>query len=231
MSEATDEITHIAFILDGNRRWAKSKGLPTFEGHRKGYNQLKDISRACFDKDIKYVTAFIFSTENWNRSEEEVSYLMDLALKMFKRDLKEIDKDNIRIKVLGFKDRIKPAIVKAIAEAEELTKANTGGQLNICFNYGGQAEITQAVRQIVESGMEAKEITEETIKQNLFTADVPAPDLIVRTSGEQRLSNFLLWDSAYAELMFVPETWPDFNLESLDKVLNDFANRSRRFGK
>lgn len=231
MSAASTTPNHVAFILDGNRRWAKAKGLPTLEGHRKGYEQLKDIARECFDRGIKYVTAFIFSTENWNREETEVNYLMDLALRMFKRDMKEINKDNIRVRVFGFRDKIKPSIVKAISEAEELTKNNTGGQLNICFNYGGQQEITRAVTEIVKEGIDAEQITPEVVKAHLFTAEIPAPDVIVRTSGEQRLSNFLLWDSAYAELMFVPEPWPDFSKQSLDKVLAEYANRQRRFGK
>lgn len=220
--------THLGLILDGNRRWAKSQGLSSLEGHRRGYDNLKDLSRAAFDRGVKYVSAYIFSTENWNRSAEEVNYLMTLALRMVKRDLKELHKDNIRVRWLGSENKVGEKLLKALREAEETTKNNTGGQLCLCFNYGGQTEIAAAAEKLRGSN---QPITIEAITSQLYAANVPPVDFLIRTSGEQRLSNFMLWRAAYAELYFVTKHWPAFTEEDLDEALAEFASRQRRFGK
>lgn len=222
--------THIGFILDGNRRWAKAQGLPKLEGHRRGYDNLKSIAEACLDRGIKVVSAYIFSTENWQREESEVSYLMDLALKIFTRDLQEFDDKGFRIIISGVREKLSDKLLQAIDESMERTRNNTKGILNLCFNYGGQLEITEAVKKIVAAGTAADQITTDTIRDNLFAPELPPVDFIVRTSGEQRLSNFLLWDSAYAELCFVSTPWPAFSAAELDEVLADYQTRQRRFG-
>ena len=221
---------HIAFIPDGNRRWAKHDGLPSLEGHKAGMDVLDGIARAAFDRGVKYISAYAFSTENWKRTEEEVSYLMALYLRYAKTQLKKAMADNIRICVSGSRDQLNPKLRSTIIELEEKTHANTSGTINICLNYGGHEEIVTAVRKIITEGTMSDDVTEELIKAHLYTADIPAPDLIVRTSGEQRLSNFLLWDSAYSELAFVDKNWPDFDESELDKVLDEYAQRQRRFG-
>lgn len=224
-------INHIGFILDGNRRWAKERGKPAFEGHMAGYKNLKKIAQACHDKGIKYFSCYVFSTENWNRSKEEVSKLMQLTLKVLLRDAKELNKNNVCLRIIGSREHLDMKIVKTIEAAEKLTQNNTGGTLLACFNYGGQEEIASAVKKIVNSNISAEQISPELIKSNLYTHDCPPPDLIVRTSGERRLSNFLLWDSAYSELEFVDKYWPDFNESDLDIVITNFNQRNRRYGK
>jgi len=223
-------LNHIAFILDGNRRWAKEQGLTTLEGHKAGYKNLKVIAEHCFDQGIKYFTCYLFSTENWQRSSEEVGYLMNLALRVVLRDAKELNEKNVKLKIIGSRDNLDKKLVEAIEKAEKLTENNTAGVFSACFNYGGHQEIVKATKEIVESGVASSEIDEEMIKNHLYTKDIPAPDLIVRTSGEQRLSNFLLWDSAYSELLFIKKFWPDFTKSDLDQVSADFHSRSRRFG-
>ncbi len=234
MSAAADNSRapqHLGIILDGNRRWAVQHGLNKFEGHRKGYENLKTIARLAFDRGVTHLSAYVFSTENWDREKAEVSYLMDLAYKVFTQDLRELHKEGVRIRFIGSKDRVSKKILKAIAETEVLTAQNTKANLNLCFNYGGHDEIAYAARQIAREGVSPDDITPQLIKSHLYTAELPPADIIVRTSGEQRLSNFLLWDSAYAELIFVPEMWPEFNEASLDGVLSEYAQRQRRFGK
>lgn len=223
--------THIGFILDGNRRWAQENGLPKLAGHKKGYDNLKKIAQECFDRGIRVVSAYIFSTENWNREKSEVDYLMDLALKLFKRDLRELSEKNIRVVVSGSRDRLSDKLITAIDSAETDTANNTGGIINICFNYGGQTEIVDAFKKILRSGAKEPDITTDTIRQNLYHPELPPVDYIVRTSGEQRLSNFLLWESAYAELEFISVHWPAFSNKDLDSVLADYQERTRRFGK
>jgi undecaprenyl diphosphate synthase len=229
MTEAIPE--HLAFILDGNRRWAKQRGLPTLLGHQKGYRVLKKIVDASFERGVKYVSAFVFSTENWSRASEEVDYLMDLALRIFTKDLKETHEKGIRICWFGIKDKLSQKHINAIAEAEELTKNNTAGTLCICFNYGGKQEIIDATKKIVASGISVDEITDEDVEKNLYHPEVPAVDLMVRTSNEHRISNFLLWRLAYSEFLFIKKHWPSFGVKDLDKVLEEYASRSRRFGK
>lgn len=227
----TIPLTHIAFILDGNRRWAAREGLSSLEGHQAGYKNLKAIAQACFDKGIKYFSCYLFSTENWQRSQEEVGYLMNLALRVVLKDAQELHEKNVCLKIIGARSGLDKKLIAAIEKAEALTAGNTAGTLAACFNYGGQQEIVAATQEIVKSGVDPGKITEETIKEHLFTRDIPAPDLIVRTSGEQRLSNFLLWDSAYSELSFVKKFWPEFTAEDLEAVLADFTARVRRYGE
>ena len=222
---------HIGFILDGNRRWATENGLPKLVGHKKGYENLKTIADKCFERGIEVVSAYIFSTENWNRELEEVNYLMDLALKIFTKDLNELIEKGIRVVFSGRRERLDQKILDAIDNTVEKTKQNKKGTINICFNYGGQFEIADAFKKIMHSEMDASKITPEIIRENLYHPELPAVDYIVRTSGEKRLSNFLLWDSAYAELEFVDTHWPAFSESDLDDVLGEFSNRMRRFGK
>lgn len=221
---------HLGLILDGNRRWAREHGLPTLEGHRKGYENLKTIARAAFDRGVQYVSAYIFSTENWSRSQEEVDYLMNLAMKIATKDAKKLIKENIKIVVLGIEDKVPPKLVKTWRETEAASKNNTGGTLAICFNYGGQLEITDAVKNIISAGTTADEVTTDLITQNLYHPEVPPIDLMIRTSGEQRISNFMLWRMAYAEMYFAQVHWPAFDVVQLDEALAEFACRNRRFG-
>lgn len=223
-------LKHIGFILDGNRRWAKQHGLKTIEGHMAGYKNLKKIAESCWDRGISYMSCYLFSTENWQRSNEEVGYLMSLTLRVILKDAQELHSKNVRLKIIGSREKLDKKLIKSIEKAEELTKNNTAGTFIGCFNYGGRSEIVDAVRDIVSQGTKPDEIGEEMIKKHLYTADIPEPDLIVRTSGEKRLSNFLLWDSAYSELAFVDKLWPDFSESDLDSVLSDYTSRKRRFG-
>ena len=232
MSEQTINLPkHVGYIVDGNRRWAKKHGLPTYEGHLAGYNAIQDVARATFDSGVEYMSAYIFSTENWKRSENEVKALMGLVLKLFTSDLHIFNEENIRLRVLGSKDMVNERIKKAIVEAEEATKNNTRGTLALCFNYGGQLEIAEAVKKFVQAGGDASSITVEDIASNLYVPDIPPVDLIIRTSGEQRLSNFMLYRAAYSELMFVTKPWPDITKEDVKKALHEYNNRGRRFGK
>lgn len=223
--------THIGYIVDGNRRWARKHGLPTYEGHLAGYNAIQDIARATIDAGVKYVSAYVFSTENWKRSEDEVSKLMGLVLRLLKSDLHIFQENDVRLRILGSRENISDKILKAIDEAEEATKDNKRGTLALCFNYGGQLEIADAVKKIVQSGAAADDITPELIEQNLYAADIPPCDLIVRTSGEKRLSNFMLWRSAYSELMFLDKNWPDMTKQDVTDILEEYKNRERRIGK
>ena len=220
---------HLGIILDGNRRWAKDRGLPQMKGHQKGYDNLKTIVKAAFDRGIGFVSAYVFSTENWNRSKQEVSYLMDLAMKIATSEVEELHKENIRVRFLGTKDRLSLKLIEAIEKAEAKTKDNTRGTVALCFNYGGQQEVADAVNRVLKSGN--KTVTANQIEDNLYAPDVPAVDFIIRTSGEQRISNFMLWRAAYSELKFVDKHWPDFSEADLDEALADYAGRKRRFGR
>lgn len=230
MSETNILPTHLGLILDGNRRWAREQGLPTLEGHRLGYDNLRTIATAAFDKGIKYISAFVFSTENWNRSKEEVDYLMKLLLWVAKNEVKTFDKKNIRIKFLGSKDRLSAEIIAAIDDAEEKTRNNTSATFALCLNYGGTQEICDAVKQIINSGKATDEITPQLIEKNQYAPEIPALDFVIRTSGEQRISNFMLWRMAYAELYFAKPAWPAFTVKDLDLALDDYSKRDRRHG-
>lgn len=221
---------HLGLILDGNRRWAKARGLPTLEGHRQGAETFKTISLAAFDRGVKVVSAYVFSTENWSRTEEEVGYLMKLVIKAVERHLKVFHKAGIKIVLLGRREGLEDAVLKAIERAELQTKDNTRGTLALCFNYGGREELVDAVKSVVSDGLKPEEITADTIQQHLYHPEVPDIDLLIRTSGEHRTSGFMFYRSEYAELYFTDTMWPDFDEAALDKALNDYARRQRRFG-
>ncbi len=232
MSQSNDTTlpTHLGLILDGNRRWAKAQGIPQLEGHRKGYENLKTIAKAAIKMGIPYVTAYVFSTENWNRSKHEVDYLMKLLLWVAKNEVKELDKENVRVRFLGSKSGLREDIVRAIEAAEEKTKHNKRGTLSFCLNYGGQQEIVDAVKRIIASGISAQQVTADVVAAHLYAPDVPPLDLVIRTSGEHRISNFMLWRSSYAELYFHEKHWPAFGVEDLETALAEYAKRHRRFG-
>lgn len=221
---------HIGYIVDGNRRWAKKHGLPAYEGHLAGYNAVQDVAKATLDAGVKYMSAYIFSTENWKRSQDEVGKLMGLVLKMLTADLPIFDKHGIKLKVLGAREGVSDRILKAIDDAEARTANNKAGTLALCFNYGGQQEVVDAVKKIVQSGASADEVTKELIESNLYVPEIPPVDLIVRTSGEQRLSNFMLWRAAYSELMFIDKMFPDMTKEDVTDIIKEYNKRSRRFG-
>lgn len=222
--------THVGYIVDGNRRWAKKHGLPAYEGHLAGYNAIKDIAVATHEAGVKYISAYIFSTENWKRSADEVKKLMGLVLKLLTTDLPEFKKRNVRLRIIGSREGVSEKILKAIDNAEAETVHNTGGELVICFNYGGQLEIADAVKKIVQAGVPADEITSEVIAQHIYAPDVPPIDLIVRTSGEQRISNFMLWRAAYSELLFIDKPWPEMTKDDVATIMKEYAQRQRRFG-
>lgn len=221
---------HIGYIVDGNRRWAKNRGLTTAQGHLAGYNVISDIAKASFDAGVEYVSAYIFSTENWKRSQAEVGNLMALVMRLFTTDLIKLKNDNIKLRILGSRDRLDKKIIKAIDRAEVETASNTGGTLALCFNYGGHQEIVDAVKKIVQSGIPAENIDTTVIGQNLYGPEIPPVDLVVRTSGEQRISNFMLWRVAYSEMMFIDKFWPDMTKQDVSDIIEEYNNRSRRFG-
>lgn len=221
---------HVGFIIDGNRRWARAHGLPVYEGHLAGYNALKDIAIETLAQGADYVSGYIFSTENWKRSADEVRNLMSLVLKLVTSDLPEFQAHNIQIRVIGSREGVQAKLLKAIDKAEAETAENTGGELLLCFNYGGRLEITDAVKKIVQSGIEADDISEELIAKNLYAPEAPPLDVVVRTSGEQRLSNFMLWRSAYSEFIFLEKNWPDMTKDDVTSIMEEYARRHRRFG-
>ena len=228
MSEQKDKVpNHIGYIMDGNRRWAKGHGIPSYEGHLAGYNRVKEITKASVETGVKYISFYAFSTENWDRTEKEVSYLMKLMMRMLTSDLEEVVGENVRIIVAGTDERLDKKIVQAARAAEEKTANNTRATVLLCFNYGGQKEIVEAVKKLVKSG---EEINEEGISNHLYAPDVPPCDVVVRTSGEQRLSNFMLWRVAYSELIFVEKHWPDMTAEDVKKVITEYNRRGRRYG-
>jgi undecaprenyl diphosphate synthase len=220
---------HIAIIMDGNRRWAKNKGLAPLMGHKKGYERFKEIADYCIEIGIRHLTVYAFSTENWKRSEDEVKGLMDLLRFGIKTEQKRLASKDFQIKVIGRKSDLPQDIQEAIYEVEKNTAGNTSGVLNIAISYGGKAEVVDAVNEALKAG--ATEITENIITENLYTLGQPDPDLIIRTGGEHRLSNFLLWQSSYAELYFTDTLWPDFSPEELDKAIEFFVKIKRNFGK
>ena len=226
-----DELRHIAFIFDGNRRWARERGLPMLEGHRRGYERVKDLADWCLARGIEHMSGWAFSTDNWKRSKKEVGHLMDLALRMLTKDLKEFDKRDLRLKVIGRREDLSPKLQKAIEAAEAATAGNTRGQFNLCFNYGGHAEIIEGVKKCLQEGIKPEDLTEELFASKLWTAGIPEPDLIIRTSGEQRTSGFLSWSGAYADLYFSDLYWPDFSEEELDRAIEWYKERERRHGK
>ncbi|HTK59625.1 MAG TPA: polyprenyl diphosphate synthase [Candidatus Baltobacteraceae bacterium] len=221
---------HLAIIPDGNRRWAKARGLPALEGHRRGYENIKRVGSLCLERGIEQMTFFAFSTENWQRGQDEVSYLMDLIRTALEKDVDFYLKEGVRLRVIGRRQGLSDKLVAAIDAAERRTAGGARGQLNICLNYGGRAEIVEAVRAIMKDGTPPEAVDEELISKRVWTAGIPDPDLIIRTSGERRLSGFMTWSGIYSELMFVEPFWPDFGAEALDAALAEYARRERRFG-
>lgn len=217
--------------MDGNRRWAKEKNLPSAMGHKKGVDSLKNILRACNDFSIKYLTVYAFSTENWNRKKEEVEFLMNLVAVTLTNELAEMHKENVQIHFIGDLTKLSDKLQKILANAVETTKNNTGVVLQIALNYGSRDEIVHAVQKIVESGVKSGKINEQLISENLYTAGVPDPDILIRTGGEQRISNYLLWQIAYSEIIIRSEFWPDFDKNSLKDSILEFGKRQRRYGK
>lgn len=223
------KINHIAIIMDGNRRWAKERNMPSAFGHKKGVDSLKTIMRAFDEFGIKYLTVYAFSTENWNRKPEEVNFLMDLLGQTLKNELKEMDENNVVISFIGDISKLSGNLQVILKNAVEQTKDNTGVHLQIAFNYGSRAEIVHAIQEIVNNG--EKEINEEVISKYLYTKGIPDPDILIRTGGEMRISNYLLWQIAYSEIIVRKEYWPDFNRESLIECIEEYKSRNRRFGK
>lgn len=217
---------HIGIIMDGNRRWAKEKKKKTIEGHLAGANRIISLAKYIFDKEVKYLSIYAFSTENFNRSAEEVSYLMGLIIKFFNERVNELHDYNIKIVVSGLRDNLSKEVLKCIDNVVDLTKDNTGGVLNVCLNYGGRREIVDAVNKIKEANVS---ITEETFGKYLYN-DLPDLDYVIRTSGEERISNFMLWQISYAEFYFPKVYFPDFDEKEFDKALEIYNNRNRRFG-
>jgi undecaprenyl diphosphate synthase len=226
--------THIAIIMDGNGRWAKARGLPRTAGHRAGVEALRETVRAAGDMRIPWLTVYAFSSENWARPKAEVSDLMGLLKLFIRRDLAELHRNGVRVLVIGDRENLAPDIKALLDEAESLTKANTDMNLAIAFNYGARDEIARAARKLAQAAREGsiapEEITPESFEAFLDTAAMPDPDLVIRTSGEQRLSNFLLWQAAYSELVFMPCYWPDFDRRKLAEAIEIYSARDRRFG-
>lgn len=226
----SDVPRHIGFILDGNRRWSKKHGLPTYEGHLAGYNALKDVIEATVNAGVEYISLYAFSTENWKRSEEEVSGLMRLIRRLFKTDLKQLQQEGLHLVVLGGRDEVPSDVLGMIDKAEAVSADNTRATLAMCFNYGGQQEIVRATQRAIEAGVNPDELDVESYRQFLDHPEVPDCDLIVRTSGEQRLSNFMLWRSAYSEFIFIDKYWPEMTPDDVTTILKEYAERERRHG-
>lgn len=234
MSDLTDNAPqvprHIGYILDGNRRWAKKHGLPTYEGHLAGYNSLKDVIEATADAGVEYISFYTFSAENWNRAESEIRGIMRLIRRLFKTDIKQLVKEDFRLVVLGDRDGLPDDICQMIDKAEEESRHGTRATLAMCFNYGGQQEIISAVKRVLASDLDDEALVNKNFIQFLDHPEVPDCDLIVRTSGEQRLSNFMLWRAAYSEFLFLDKLWPEMTKSDVDDILEEYSKRKRRFG-
>jgi undecaprenyl diphosphate synthase len=222
---------HVAMIMDGNGRWASARGLPRLAGHRAGTENLRAIITASVELGIQYLTIYAFSTENWGRPEDEVSGLMFILADVIDRELAELHEQGVQLRHIGRLERLDPVLRQKVVNAVEKTKNNDRLILSVAFNYGGRDEIICAIREMVTDGIKPEDICEEVLARYLFTAGVPDPDLIIRTSGEMRLSNFLIWQAAYAEWYVTPTLWPDFGKEELSKAIADFAMRDRRYGR
>ncbi len=224
-------VRHIAIIMDGNGRWATQRHLPRLAGHKAGVNALRRVVELAADEHIEMLSVYAFSTENWGRPRAEVDGLMRLFWETIRSDLEKLHRDGVRLRHLGRLYDLSPDIQKAVNDSIELTRNNTRIGLNVCFNYGGRAEIVDAIRQIIADGRQPEMITEELIASYLYTRDLPDPDMIIRTAGEMRVSNFLLWQTAYSEYYSTPTLWPDFGREDLLKALESYRQRQRRFGR
>jgi undecaprenyl diphosphate synthase len=226
---------HVALIMDGNGRWAAQRSLPRFEGHRRGVEALRRAVHAAIEAKVQYLTVYSFSVENWSRPHEEVQGLLDLLHCFIRDDLVELNANNVRVRVIGRRKDLAADVASLLHDAEEMTKENTRLTLLVAFNYGARQEIVAAARSLAEAvlagKLELNEIDVDAIASRLQTADIPDPDLIIRTSGEQRLSNFLLWQAAYAEFVFLPINWPDFDKAAFEAAIKDYGCRDRRFGR
>lgn len=235
MTKENNKLEHLAIIMDGNGRWAARRGLPRSMGHRKGAEVVKEITRAAGELGIKYLTLYAFSTENWNRSEDEVKTLMGLLRDYLQSDLKEVQENNIRIRFIGEREMLDADIVRKMAEIEADTLRNTGMTLCIALSYGSRQEIVNAVKKtaalVKEGDISLNDVDVKLFSDMLYTKDMPDPDLVIRTSGEQRISNYLLWQIAYAEFFFTDVLWPDFNKKLLEDIIKNFNMRERRYGK
>lgn len=222
---------HVAMIMDGNGRWALQRGLPRLAGHKAGTENLRRVIRASVEFGVKYLTIYAFSTENWGRPPEEVKGLMYILEDVIDRELNELNKEGVQLRHIGRLERLAPSLQEKVLDAIEATKNNDRLVLNIAFNYGGRDEIVQAIQKMMKDGVAPENVTDEMVGRYLYTAGVPDPDLIIRTSGELRVSNFLIWQAAYSEWYITPTYWPDFDREEYRQALESFAHRDRRFGK
>ena len=220
--------THVAIVMDGNGRWATKRFLPRIAGHKQGVDALKRCARACEARGIKVLTVFAFSSENWQRPQEEVTGLMDLFALALGREVPQLNADGVQLRFIGERQGLSARVLKGIEQAEAATAANQRLVLNVCFNYGGRWDIVQAAARVASQGLA---MTEENLNQMMALAHVPDPDLVIRTGGEQRISNFLLWQSAYSEFFFSDKLWPDFDEVELDQAIRSYVQRDRRFGK
>lgn len=224
-------LQHIAIIMDGNRRWAKQNNVPSAIGHKKGVESLKTAVKSCHKFGIKYLTVYAFSTENWNRKPEEVNFLMELLAHTIKNELNELHENQVVINFIGDLSKLNKKLQKILNDAVDKTKNNTGVNLQIAFNYGSRDEIVNAIKTIIKKGYKENEITETLISKELYTSKTPDPDLLIRTGGEMRISNYLLWQIAYSELLITSQFWPEFDENSMADAILEFNNRQRRYGK
>lgn len=223
-------LAHIAIIMDGNRRWAKKHNLPSAMGHKEGVESLKTAVQSCHKFGVKYLTVYAFSTENWNRNQEEVDFLMELLAHTIKNELNGLHQNNVKIRFIGDLAKLNNKLQKILNEAAEKTENNKGVNLQIAFNYGARDEMVNAVKNIIKYGYKQEEITEELISKELYTSDIPDPDLLIRTGGEMRVSNYLLWQIAYSEFLVTKQYWPEFDEKSMEEAIIEFKNRQRRYG-
>lgn len=230
MPHTKNHLKHLALILDGNRRWAKQQGLPLVEGHRQGAEVFKDIALQIFDCGVEVVSAYVFSTENWRRAKNEVNFLMKLVIKATEKYLDDFMTKNIKIIIIGSRENLPKNVSEAIYKVESATKSNSGGTLGLCFNYGGKEEIIQAVQKIMLHDNSFEAVDEALFESYLYSAALPPIDLLMRTSGERRLSGFMLWKAAYAELYFTEKLWPAITMRDIDEAIVDYHSRNRRYG-
>ncbi|HEV2108816.1 MAG TPA: isoprenyl transferase [Thermomicrobiales bacterium] len=231
ISESESVPAHVAIIMDGNGRWAAQRGLPRLQGHERGTDNIRRITRAAGDFGIKYLTLWAFSTENWRRPSDEVEGILRILGEVLDREVDELHRQGAQLRHIGSLAELPDQTRRAVLDAIDLTRHNDRLVLTLAFNYGGRQEILSAVRSLVASNIAPDDVTEEHVRQHLFTHDLPDPDLVIRTSGEHRMSNFLLWQAAYAELLFSPVLWPDFGPDDLQAAVIDYARRERRFGR
>ena len=228
--EAAEIPRHVAIIMDGNGRWAEDRGLPRIEGHRAGVEKIRSVLDTLARRGVKFVTVYAFSTENWNRPEDEVEGIMSILRDVIHQETQALHEQGVRVVHLGRNDRLLPDLQEAVSHAQELTRHNTAITLCVAFDYGGRSEIVEAVRNIVRSGAKPEEVNEVLLSSHLYTRDIPDPDLIIRTSGEYRLSNFLLWQSAYSEFYTTSVPWPELSATHVEDAIRDYGNRKRKFG-